>query len=77
MYSLVHKLQTHHERGHTGDHRIEDRRRHRALLVRTQERFGVGIVVAEEPLNVNVESVRVLKIVRQHDSPGHDHELEV
>lgn len=39
--------------------------------------LGVGIVIAEKPLDVHVESVGVLKVVCQHDSPSHDHQLEV
>lgn len=68
---------THQQRGQPSHHGVQQDGRDGAAVLRSQVRFGVGGVVAEEALDVHGEGVRVLKVVGQHDGPGHDHQLEV
>lgn len=68
---------THQKQRQSADHCVKYYRRNSAGRLGSMVRLGVGIVIAEKPLDVHVESVGVLKVVSQHDSPCHDHQLEV
>lgn len=68
---------THQQRGQPGHHGVQQDGRNGTAVLRSQVGFGVGGVVAEEALHVHTEGVSVFEVVGQHDSPGHDHQLEV
>lgn len=70
-------VSTHHQRGHAGHQRVQEHRRDRARLLRSKVRLRVRAVMAEKALDVYVERVRVLKVIRQHDRPCHDDQLKV
>lgn len=68
---------THQQSGQSSHHSVQQDGRDGAPVLGSQVGFGVHGVVAQESLHVHSEGVRVLKVVGQHDGPGHDHQLEV
>lgn len=68
---------THQQGGQPCDHRVEQQGRDGAAVLRSKVGLGVRAVVAEKALDVHAEGVSVLKIIGQHNGPGHDHQLEV
>lgn len=68
---------THQQRGQPSHHSIQQHGWDSTAVLWSKVRFGVGGVVAEKALHVHAEGVRVLKVVGQHDGPGHYHQLEV
>ena len=76
MRSLTHS-HTHRESGDGGDQRVHQYGGDLAAVLRSGVGLGEGLVVAEEALDVHGEGVRVLKVVRQENGAGHDHQLEI
>lgn len=68
---------THQQSGQSRHHSIQQHRRHSTAVLWSKVGFGQRAIVAEKALDVHAEGVSVLKIIRQHNGPGHDHQLEV
>ncbi|KAL0200455.1 hypothetical protein M9458_003642, partial [Cirrhinus mrigala] len=58
------------------DHRVQNGWWDRTGLLWSEIRLRIGIIMTEKSLDVHVESIGVLKVVCQHDSPCHDHQLK-